>query len=247
MADITIVSGNNVRINLHCASLASRAVALGIDVAIILLYVYCIICTTEVWMFLATEISYFWIRFLSYFILGLIPLLYIPLCETFHNGQTIGKQIMGIRVVRTDGEHLTFGCIMLRYLLLYVDAVIGLGMGCILIAMSKKSQRLGDMAAGTAVVHCRAYKQSRLDWSDYDFLYQKYHTIYPRAAELTPKQAAAIEHTLQEQGQGHELRLERLAEKVERLCGKRNHSTPSPEIYLQQVLNDYRYVQTEAG
>lgn len=247
MADITIVSGDNVRIKLHCASLASRAVALGIDIAVILLYIYCIICTTEVWMFLAAEISYLWMRFLSYIILGLIPLLYIPMCETFHNGQTIGKQIMGIRVVRTDGEHLSFGCIMLRYLLLYVDAIVGLGIGCIFIAMSKKSQRLGDMAAGTAVVHCKAYKQSRVDLSNYDFLNQKYKIVYPRAAELTPKQAATIEHSLMEQGQGHELRLEKLAEKVERLCGKRNLAHPTPTEYLQQVLNDYRYLQSEAG
>lgn len=246
MADITIVSGNNVRINLHCASLASRMVAFGIDIVVLFLYFYCIISTTEVWMFIAADISYRWMRFLSYFIMGLIPLLYIPMCETFHNGQTIGKQVMGIRVMRTDGEHLTFGCIMLRYLLLYVDAVLGLGIGCIFIAMSKKSQRLGDLAAGTAVVHCKAYKQSRVDLSCYDFLNQKYKVQYPRAAELTPKQAAIIEHTLQEQGQGHEQRLERLADKVERLCGKRNHPALSPETYLQQMLNDYRFLQSEA-
>jgi uncharacterized RDD family membrane protein YckC len=67
------------------------------------------------------------------------------------SGQTIGKKIMGLRVVSLAGP-LTWGKVAIRTILRIVDAFpVFYLVGIITIAVSKKNQRIGDMAAGTVV------------------------------------------------------------------------------------------------
>lgn len=68
-------------------------------------------------------------------------------------GASIGKHALGLRVVRTEsGERAGFGWIVLRWLLLVVDALCCILPGIVLAASTKGHRRLGDMAAGTVVV-----------------------------------------------------------------------------------------------
>ncbi|HLF78459.1 MAG TPA: RDD family protein [Dehalococcoidia bacterium] len=69
-------------------------------------------------------------------------------------GQTLGKMVMGLRVVSLEGP-LSWGKVAIRTLLRAVDGLPWLLpylVGIICIAVSKNHQRIGDMAAGTAVV-----------------------------------------------------------------------------------------------
>ncbi|MPZ47820.1 MAG: RDD family protein [Dehalococcoidia bacterium] len=67
------------------------------------------------------------------------------------SGQTLGKKIMGLRVVSLEGE-MSWGKSAIRTILRIIDGLPFLYLlGVILIAASKKNQRLGDMAAGTIV------------------------------------------------------------------------------------------------
>jgi len=67
-------------------------------------------------------------------------------------GQTIGKKVMGIKVVAVDGV-LTPGKVIIRTLLRIVDGLpLFYLIGIIVIATSQRKQRIGDMAAGTIVV-----------------------------------------------------------------------------------------------
>lgn len=73
---------------------------------------------------------------------------YFALCE-WRWGQTIGKNVAGIRVEPLRGEGIGFGAASMRNLLRLVDWFV---IGWILIATDDRKQRLGDMAAGTVVV-----------------------------------------------------------------------------------------------
>ena len=69
-------------------------------------------------------------------------------------GQTIGKRVMELRVVRADGSPLTAGPAAIRNLVRFVDAfpvayIVG---AIVLFTFGNRSQRLGDMAAKTKVV-----------------------------------------------------------------------------------------------
>ena len=66
-------------------------------------------------------------------------------------GQTLGKMVMGLKVVSTVGP-LTPGKVAIRTLLRIVDGFLFYLVAVIAIAVSSNHQRIGDMAAGTNVV-----------------------------------------------------------------------------------------------
>jgi len=87
---------------------------------------------------------------------------YFVLLEWLWNGQTVGKRRSGLRVIGTDGEPAGFTAVLIRNLLRPVDFFPAYyALGVVAIFVSSRSQRLGDVAAGTYVV--RAPKP-QLDW-----------------------------------------------------------------------------------
>lgn len=77
--------------------------------------------------------------------------------ETLYDGQTPGKNWQNIRVVRDDGRPASFASVLVRNLVRIVDLLPTLyAIGMITIFVSTRDQRLGDLAAGTVVVHERA-------------------------------------------------------------------------------------------
>lgn len=70
------------------------------------------------------------------------------------SGQTLGKRVVGIRVVSEKGE-LGAGPVLIRNLLRIVDGFLCYLVGFVVALASKKNQRLGDMAASTRVVKAK--------------------------------------------------------------------------------------------
>ncbi len=74
--------------------------------------------------------------------------------EVLMSGQTLGKRFMGIRVVSADGTPPDMGRVLLRNLLRPVDNLpYGFSLGVALVVFTAGGRRLGDLAAGTFVVH----------------------------------------------------------------------------------------------
>lgn len=89
-------------------------------------------------------------------LLGLLFGVYKMLFEAIWNGQTPGKRMAGIRVVRANGLPVTFLQVVIRNLMRIVDYLPGwYALGSLCLLFSKQHQRLGDMAAGTVVVRDR--------------------------------------------------------------------------------------------
>jgi uncharacterized RDD family membrane protein YckC len=80
---------------------------------------------------------------------GVGSFIYYGASELFLRGQTVGKRMSGIRVVRLDGFALDPGGIFVRNIFRAIDHLPPLWLVPLI---SKKSQRLGDMVAGTVVV-----------------------------------------------------------------------------------------------
>ena len=78
---------------------------------------------------------------------------YYPLFEGLWKGRTPGKRAQRLRVVRTDGQPVTIGPVLVRNLLRIVDFLpVYYVIGTISMILTKRSQRIGDLAAGTIVV-----------------------------------------------------------------------------------------------
>lgn len=81
---------------------------------------------------------------------------YYILFEIFWNGQTPGKRWSGLRIIRSDGTPITLSEALIRNLVRIVDILPAMyGVGVITMFVDQRSRRLGDIAAGTLVVHDR--------------------------------------------------------------------------------------------
>ncbi len=85
---------------------------------------------------------------------------YFIFFEWLWNGQTPGKRLLKLRVIREDGRPITLWEAAARNLLRIFDAVPGFvlpvySVGLISIFLNRRDQRVGDMFAGTVVVRER--------------------------------------------------------------------------------------------
>jgi hypothetical protein len=76
---------------------------------------------------------------------------YGALFETFLNGQTPGKYILGLRVLTDSGQPINGLQATLRNLLRAADLVVPI-VGLLVTSLNGKYQRLGDLVAGTMVI-----------------------------------------------------------------------------------------------
>lgn len=84
----------------------------------------------------------------------LLEWFYPVLFEVLWDGRTPGKRALGLQVLMEDGTPIEWGPSMLRSLLMFVDFLpflYGVGLGAML--WNREGRRIGDMAAGTVVVH----------------------------------------------------------------------------------------------
>lgn len=239
MAESTIITGQFVRISQTPASIGERILALVIDYFLIVLYVY----STAA---LLTEFRFPW----SFSLLFFLCIIYLPvlgypfLCETFNHGQSIGKRLMNIRVVKADGSTPGISSYLLRWLLLPIDGPVTGGMGLLAILLTRNSQRFGDLAAGTMVIKEKNYRKIHVSLDEFDYLTQNYHPVYPQSADLSLEQVNVITRTLESNAKDRTRRIMQLARKVQELLSV----TPrdgNQEKFLRTVLRDYQYYALE--
>lgn len=232
-----ILSNQYVRIEPRPAGFGPRILAAFLDALAILFYLYGLSL-----LLFGTGMENLLNGWLAAALYTIPTMFYYPLCEFFFNGKSLGKQILGLRVVKRDGSRPGLSAFMLRWLLLTIDAGTGFVVGILCIMFSKNSQRLGDMAAGTMVVSDRLLNNNRVQLSEFNFLTDNYRPTFPTAPLLTAGQADAIRLTLSLYGGGRTGRILELTGKVASIVG------PVPtgmdaETYLLTVWRDYQFYQ----
>lgn len=95
-------------------------------------------------------------------LLFLLLWFYNVLFEVFRHGATPGKSVLGIRVVNANGTPVGWSGSLIRNLIRNIDFMPGVYLfGFISVMLTEKSQRLGDLAAGTLVVYEPRRKRRR--------------------------------------------------------------------------------------
>lgn len=233
MANTTIITGQYVQINQTSASVGERIIARLIDMVIIILYLF---ATISFFNKVPTLVLYQ----VSYLLFIILPAVcYSLLFEVFNHGQSIGKMIMNIRVVMADGSSPTFGAYLLRWLLYLIDFTITGGLGLIFILMTKKSQRIGDLAAGTMVIKLNDYRKIKVSLDEYSHLEANYHPVFPQAGDLSLEQINVIEKALRVDGKERYNYISQLSGKIKELLGI--NTQLSDEKFLETLVKDYQY------
>ena len=116
-------------------------------------------------------------------------------CEWYWRGQTVGKRVLKLRVMDVQALRLDFSQIVVRNLLRFVDLLPGLylvgGTACVL---SRRFQRLGDLAANTIVVRNPDAPQPNLEQllgGKFNSLLE-YRHLTARLRQRTSPQSAAV-------------------------------------------------------
>ena len=165
--------------------------------------------------------------------------LYYFLSETFMNGQSFGKKIVGTKVVKLDGTQPGVSSYMIRSLLRIIDRGL---IALIAVAVTEKSQRLGDLAAGTTVIKLG----SKVTLRD-TILYKQvanYKIVFDQVAMLSDKDIAIVKEILDHSiANDKRENLTLLAQKVKTKMAI--SSTLDDETFLKTILLDYSHYQFE--
>jgi uncharacterized RDD family membrane protein YckC len=146
-----VVTPEAVALELDIAGLGSRMIAIMIDgviqVAIVLVVALVMAGldvrgSAELVIWVVTSFCAFWGYFFVF--------------EGLWQGQTPGKRAQRLRAVRTDGHPMSGAQMFVRNLVRIVDFLpTYYGVGAISVVLTRRSQRLGDLAAGTLVIRER--------------------------------------------------------------------------------------------
>ena len=237
MATIRIQTTQNVTIEYEVASVGDRIIATILDYLVLFVWAVVVIG-------LGTWLSPTALPVVAIGLVGIPYIFYHLLSEIFFNGQSLGKRARDLKVVRLDGGQPGLGDYFLRWLLRIIDLGIFSGaVAVVTILLNGRGQRLGDLAAGTAVVRLRLAAGKKLG-SAFGPPDPNYQVVFPQAAHLADHDVALIRQLLT---QGLErqnyLLLNEVANKVKGLINIQ--TTLSDEAFLRTLLRDHAYLASE--
>jgi len=190
MKTVTIITPSNTEVEYQLAGAGSRAGAFVIDFTIQMILVFGVLLALDFVMEARGSIDFdnmaIAVLLVSIF---LIHFGYFIVCEMFMNGQSIGKRILGLRVIRDNGQPIEFWHSLLRGLLRASLDMIYIGI--FVIMRSAKNKRIGDMVAGTIVViehYSNKYESSLFSITSVDF-----PAYLPPAEDMTPTERQLVE------------------------------------------------------
>lgn len=149
--DLDILSPEKTVLTYRLAGLGARTIAHIVDFVVILGF-YLAISLAGGLLSTLFAISIFSLVLTVFF--AAFPFLYFILLEGYWGGQTPGKKVAGLRVRLVDGTPVTPLAAAARNLLRPADMLpIPYFSGVVAMFLNPKMQRLGDLVAGTVVIH----------------------------------------------------------------------------------------------
>jgi len=266
--DYTIDTPENVSFSYDIAGIGNRFISALIDSFI----VTCLVIILNILLFavlywdnapFASLLEGEDISWLEGFAIALFALLqfiifwgYYTLFEFLWNGQTPGKRLVKIRVLRLDGNPIGFVEAALRNLVRPVDFLpSGYALGLVVMFSNEKSRRLGDWAAGTIVVRMRADlsldslvelagREGQPETAESSSLLLE----FPRIRQLSTSDYELIRAMLARKwyGGSSNIMLRRLAQAIAARLDKPKPTTTQGSVnFLNDVAEAYRQLQPQ--
>ncbi len=178
--------------------------------------------------------------------LGML-LIYLPIwgyhlvSEILWNGYTVGKWLVGIRVVKLDGTRPSITNFLIRWFIrLFEVTATGGGLALITILINGKGQRLGDIAAKTCVI--KVGRQTKLSATMFENISDEYEAVFPQVMELKDEDIAIVNEVLKSRNSYEYSAWIKLVGKTKTLLMQKM-GLKETELgglpFLQQVIKDY--------
>lgn len=241
MTQLSINTTQNVNINFTAASVGDRIFAQLLDILVMIAYVVVIVFFLDITGLTTTiEAMDNWSIMAVYGIIYSPIMFYTIVQESLWEGQTIGKRIMKTKVIKLDGYQAGFGDYLVRWLFRLVEVFIGNGIiGLIAIIASQKNQRLGDMAAGTAVITLK--NKVNINHTIIQDINSDYVPTYPLVIKLSDNDVRIIKETFEAAITTRDYAtVIKLREKVLSVTGIKNQSG-NDQDFIRTLLKDYNY------
>ncbi len=251
MKKIEFESAQNVKIEYELASVGSRTAAAAID--FLLFAIYFVIFGAVFGFVDVFQENVGAFLFFQFLLMRLPWILYNPIIEFLTHGQSLGKYILGIRVVTVNGERPGLREVFTRWLFkgdflwispdLFALFWFGIGlMGIVFAGTSNRVQRIGDVMANTVVIRNKSSVNYTLD----DVLSiknkQNHTPTYPQAIIFTDEDMLLIKTTIKRLKTKPNEQLKKfaveLADESARILGL--EKTPEKRLkFLKTLLQDY--------
>ncbi|MEP7165640.1 MAG: RDD family protein [Ferruginibacter sp.] len=260
MAIIQISTAFNIDLEFEIAAFHKRLFAYLIDFFILIIFLFSMKWVLYAGFSLNMKDN----MGLDILVVSLPMFLYSLITELSMNGQTVGKKLMSIRVISLDGGEPTFGQFLLRwitkffewpflfgYVFFSIEALFAyiiitglLGIAVvIIITVTQKSQRLGDLAAGTVIVDTKS-AMSVADTVFMNISEQNYKVLFPQVMRLSDSDINTIKTVLTQAKKRNNLDMcYRVESKVKEVLDIR--SDLYPPDFLEKLLEDYNYLATK--
>ena len=243
MAEIQITTTQNVNLDFKSAELNHRIFAWLIDVLIKSAYIGVLVYI----LFEVFHLKKYFIGLDSWSIMALCIVLGTPLIfytlilETLLGGQTVGKKVLKIKVLKVDGYQTGFIDFFIRWVMRIVDVNMFSGfVALISIGSSQKGQRLGGLASGTAVVSLR----NKINISHTileENIETNYVPTYSSVIKLSDNDVRIVkENFLKAKAKTDHGLLLKLKDKVEIVIGVEKKEE-TVEQFLETIIKDYNH------
>jgi uncharacterized RDD family membrane protein YckC len=256
MSVIQIATPFNIDIEFEIAEFHKRFLAYLIDFTLLVLYMFSMLYL----LFGGFNIGEGSIG-LAFIVLVIPTIFYSPVSEILMNGQSVGKKIMKIKVVSLDGGEPELSQYLLRWFLRFYEwgfiiftlfwfnpfsGLAWLFMGgitsIIIIGVSAKSQRLGDLVAGTVVVNTH----TNLTVDDTIFMHvsqSDYKVTFPEVMRLSDRDINTIKNVIRQTTKTNHFDMcNRVAQKVQTVL--KVSSDMYALDFLEKIMEDYNYLST---
>lgn len=251
---VKLDTGYNIEVEFTVAPVSKRFLAWMIDMLI------CWMITKALATLTHTESFFVWTDTwdLKGLLVSLPVLFYHLFCEVTMNGRSIGKLAMKCRVITEEGGQPGIGQYLIRWSFrlidfpywLFIAAAMGVmpwwtvplifsGIASILI--TPRSQRLGDLVAGTLLIDTR----NSTSWQDTVFteLSTDYRPRYPLVMQLTDRDINTLKNIIETVRKKNDHALaKRIADRIQSKI--KMETDQYPLDFLETLLMDYNYYST---
>lgn len=244
MNQIGINTSQNVNILFTLAGVGERLVAFIIDMVIKILYLlvgwWIVFDVLGFGRYFESMDPWSYRAIMGVFFLPFV--FYTLFFELLMEGQTIGKRIMKIKVVKIDGYQAGFADYAMRWFFRLIDIVSNVGVvGLLSIIISDKNQRLGDIVAGSAVISLK--NKINISHTILEELKEDYIPTFPQVFLLNDNDVRIIKENYIVACRNHDKQLiTKLSNKIKATLKLEVDPTKlTNRQFIDLVIKDYNY------